>query len=52
MEMNKNQLEIRLPICEIKDWPSFKHRGMLCTVVGTFDKEVIKNTLICWPIIK
>ena len=29
MEMNQNQHEIHLPICKIKDWPSFKHRGML-----------------------
>ena len=35
MEMNKNQHEILLPICKIKDWPSFKHRGMLmdCTTM-------------------
>ena len=44
MEMNKNQLEIRLPICEIKDWPSFKHRGMLMDCCRHFfDKEVIKK---------
>ena len=44
MEMNKNQHEIRLPICEIKDGPSFKHRGMLMDCCRHFfDKEVIKK---------
>ena len=44
MEMNKNQHEIRLPICEIKDWPSFKHRGMLMDCCRHFfEKKVIKK---------
>ena len=44
MEMNKNQQEIHLPICEIKDWPSFKHRGMLMDCCRHFfDKNVIKK---------
>ena len=44
MEMNKNQQEIHLPICEIKDWPSFKHRGMLMDCCRHFfDINVIKK---------
>ena len=44
MEMNKDQHEIHLPICEIKDWPSFKHRGMLMDCCRHFfDKDVIKK---------
>ena len=44
MEMNKNQNEILLPVCKIKDWPSFKHRGMLIDCCRHFfDKDVIKK---------
>ena len=44
MEMNKNQHEIHLPICKIKDWPSFKHRGMLIDCCRHFfEKDVIKK---------
>ncbi len=44
MEMNKNQHEIHLPICEINDWPSFKHRGMLMDCCRHFfEKDVIKK---------
>ena len=44
MEMNKNQHEIHLPICKIKDWPSFKHRGMLIDCCRHFfKKDVIKK---------
>ena len=44
MEMNKNQHEIHLPICKIKDWPSFKHRGMLMDCCRHFfEKDVIKK---------
>ena len=44
MEMNKDQHEIHLPICEVKDWPSFKHRGMLMDCCRHFfDKDVIKK---------
>ena len=44
MEMNKNQHEIHLPICKIKDCPSFKHRGMLIDCCRHFfKKDVIKK---------
>ncbi len=44
MEMNKNQHEIHLPICKIKDWPSFEHRGMLIDCCRHFfEKDAIKK---------